>query len=622
MTTTTRPDPAVHEINPGDRVKICDYQNGMGLNDKLATVTTSNKSGYYLKVDGMKAIVHLSNLEGAKCLIKLTSVQESGQGLPLQELPQVSSSKDSQKKTSFAQKFFNSDTPELSTMETSAPKRGRGRPKKPVLSEAEVSISSPPALPASPSPSKETAEAKTTLETASPLSSQELSELTPTTGRSKMSPAYSQSTTGSTSDTSLNGLTSAGLTVNGLPLAAATLEAPTLERDCLFLESPGALGSGTSGANPPGQNRLEGQLKEIGSIGTGEVSNPEFLEASMGLPIGWTDPREKRTAMELLAAAAKLENAAKPSEISSIPKLQPSPSIELSTIPQIDPDFSKAWIYPEQIEEVSFTQIRESVDSEAIARYAELMQSELWDFERSPIPVLFEHENRYLIGDGHHRIEAARKIGADILCEIFPAVQIEDALIYSIKAIENTNHGLPLRPKDQRKRIVMFLDLLDAGKCSIALPEDYKEWSSRAIATYLNLPESGYRTIANIRKEREKPPEEPPIIKALKAQNPPPPSTRPASGGGSIATVDIEERPTIPSTPTNDTHDPTINTLPPTNGAHLSDQELEKLGLLTSLGRSINNVINLIEQIKDAELSRISEAIEVEKVRRLNLAKE
>ncbi|NJL90857.1 MAG: hypothetical protein HC916_14490 [Coleofasciculaceae cyanobacterium SM2_1_6] len=389
------------------------------------------------------------------------------------------------------------------------------------------------------------------------------------------------------------------------------MEAPILENDSLFLESPGALGEGILGNNPPGQTKLEGQLKQNGSIAPGEVSNPEFLEASMGLPVGWTDPRETATATELDQAIAPPATGEKPSEICLTPESPNSRSIESSittkqlgiTLPLSIP--KRLWISPREIEEVSFTQIRHAVDAEAIARYAELMRDNLWDFNREPLPVLFRHENRYLVGDGHHRIEAARKVGADIFCEIFTATQIEDALLYSIRAIENSNHGLPLRPKDQRKRIVMFLDLLDEGKIAIDLPDGYDLWSSRAIAAYLKLPESGYRTVASIRKERLKTTEEPwenwgttPDNDTTETTTPPP----------SIATVEITTSlPTILST----------DTPPPPEEPPLTDEEREELGLLTSLDQRVLSVINTIKTLENKHLVQLREAIENEEIRRL-----
>lgn len=583
----------IHEISKGDRVRIDGYQNGLGLNGKVATVTASNRSGYYLQVDGIAAIIHLTNLEGVQCLTKLTNLTSAQESVPDSsslELEPDLPSKGSPKTTTTAQKYSTSDTPELQTMATST-KSKRGKPPK--------STSSPPAPPASPSPSKATDSDNKTPETVSPKSKLRSSKSNPTTGRSKTSPDFSRSITETILDgQSSTGLTTAGTMSNGLLSAADTLEPPIADKDCLFLESPGALGEGISGTNPPGQTRLEGQLKTNGSIDSGEVSNPEFLEASLGLPVGWTDPQDDRTATELLAATEPLESAAKPSEISSIPESQPSQSIASSTT---NPTL---WISPEQLEEVSFTQIREAIDNEVITRYAELMQSDLWDFERIPLPVLFQHENRYLVGDGHHRIEAARKIGADILCEIFTATQIEEAILYSVTAIENNRHGLPLRPKDQRKRITMFLDLLDEGNISIALPEGYQEWSSRAISTYLRLPESGYRTIANIRKERERLPEEPILKQGKKPKNTAVEPLEPILE----TTASIEEMPQLSF------HSPTIS--PPSMQSEFTsfgDHEVET----DSHKVNVSQLVEALAWLSNDDIAQLTEAIESEKSRRL-----
>lgn len=73
-----------------------------------------------------------------------------------------------------------------------------------------------------------------------------------------------------------------------------------------------------------------------------------------------------------------------------------------------------------------------------------------------------------------------------------------------------------LRPRDQRRQIEEFLDELDSMTAQarkerfFASPKfsDYEKsryvgWSGRAIAKYLELPESGYKTTQKIMKERE-----------------------------------------------------------------------------------------------------------------------
>lgn len=604
-------------ISFGDRVHILTKDPQLAyLDNHLATITHSDRRGYYLQVDGMKPAVHLSNLQGMQCLNKLTSAQESVLGLPSQVYDPDLGWQDLPKSIPSAPKYSNSDTPESPTMVTSNNSRKRGRPRK-------ESTSLPPALPVNPSLTKETASAKTTPEIVYPTSEKSLNKLTPHTGRSRTSPAYSASTAGNTSENSSNGLTSAGMTVNGSLLAQDTLEAPILENDSLFLESPGALGEGILGNNPPGQTKLEGQLKQNGSIAIGEVSNPEFLEASLGLPIGWTDPQDDRTATELDQAIALSENAVKPLEISLTPELPNSQSIGSSTMPkQLDLTSKVRWVDLDQLEEVSYTQIRHSIDNEAIARYAELMRDNLWDFNREPLPVLFEHENRYLIGDGHHRIEAARKHKLKIKCEIFTAWSIEDALLYSIRAVENSSHGIPLRPKDQRKRITMFLDLLESEKVSIVPPEGYQEWSARAIAAYLKLPESGYRTVATIRRER--------LREAIEEETPPAIDTT----NDDTTNDDTTEATTPPpfskgeATPTivpvKITTPPPTNTPVETSAPTLGNLEEWEAGMLGRVERDSLKSISLLGKCDSHRLEGLAyavqalkDAIEAEETRRL-----
>jgi hypothetical protein len=107
-----------------------------------------------------------------------------------------------------------------------------------------------------------------------------------------------------TSATSLMNFGRAGTMRNGNVSAAPTLEVPGEGKDCLLLRSPGAL-SGNSNQRPPGKNKLETQLIQLGLITNSEVANPEFLEAGYNLPVGWTNPQEQRTALELAQVQAQ-----------------------------------------------------------------------------------------------------------------------------------------------------------------------------------------------------------------------------------------------------------------------------------------------------------------------------
>jgi hypothetical protein len=281
------------------------------------------------------------------------------------------------------------------------------------------------------------------------------------------------------------------------------------------------------------------------------------------------------------------------------------------------------WVSPDEIELVSATQIRAGVDAEAIARYTEIMEAGLWNFDRRPLPVLFAHEGRYLVGDGHHRIEAARKVGADIQCEIFTAAVVEDAILYSITAIENTNHGLPLRPKDQRKRIIMFLDLLESNTIRIDRPDGFDLWSSRAIATYLRLPESGYRTVASIRKDRElakelngKPPgaisQQP--KKLLEAIDPTPPLPfDPPTPLAKPLPWRIANHEPLPAEPLTKEKRTALKLEEQFSGGDATPT----IGLEVDLENTIDYTVRCLYRMTNAQIAELKEAIEQEEARRL-----
>ncbi|MBC1237567.1 hypothetical protein GNE10_10605 [Nostoc sp. 2RC] len=112
--------------------------------------------------------------------------------------------------------------------------------------------------------------------------------------------------------------------------AVPPLEVPTLENDFCWLESPGALSNGKG--RPPGQTKQEAQLKKLGILAPGEVCNPEFLESSYSLPLGWTDPQENRSALELIAEMGLSAIAAQPSVMPLIGESPPSLSSASPTL--------------------------------------------------------------------------------------------------------------------------------------------------------------------------------------------------------------------------------------------------------------------------------------------------
>ncbi|MEW5857366.1 MAG: hypothetical protein AB1861_08295, partial [Cyanobacteriota bacterium] len=134
-------------------------------------------------------------------------------------------------------------------------------------------------------------------------------------------------------------------------------------------------------------------------------------------------------------------------------------------------------------------------------------------------------------GDCHHRTSAAVLADVEwVLYDVRPGTKI-DAILYSCSA--NSGHGLPLTPKDQRKRIELLLDTIQtlSPEASLAkikgIPDlSAKEleraeqrfessiglldaerslavWSSYIIAKYLGLTQSQARTVQNILAERE-----------------------------------------------------------------------------------------------------------------------
>ena len=185
--------------------------------------------------------------------------------------------------------------------------------------EAEELASSQQVLPANHLLKMEIDSLPKTIETVSPQSLPPSINCNPNLQSSKTLPACStaQNDQEAANFISLESLTNfprAGTMSNGRLSALPTLERPGVGKDYLLLRSPGAL-SGNSSQRPPGKNKLETQLIQLGLITSSEVANPEFLEAGYNLPVGWTNPQENRTALELAQVQAQQLPIAPSSEL-------------------------------------------------------------------------------------------------------------------------------------------------------------------------------------------------------------------------------------------------------------------------------------------------------------------
>ncbi|OBQ39808.1 MAG: hypothetical protein AN485_05560 [Anabaena sp. MDT14b] len=189
--------------------------------------------------------------------------------------------------------------------------------------------------PVSPSPSTVNDWEQGMNETVSPQCWKLLPESSPNSSVSKTLPDYLPAPTtqdnhqGHILEVRSQPLTATGTMRNGFVYVQDTLPPPSLENDYFWLESPGALSS-TGQSRPPGQTKLEAQLKKLGLLPKGEVLNPVILSEWYDIPPSWLDPWESRP------ATALLESKDRQQEIFLIPELPPSELIEFNTL-QLSP---------------------------------------------------------------------------------------------------------------------------------------------------------------------------------------------------------------------------------------------------------------------------------------------
>jgi hypothetical protein len=116
------------------------------------------------------------------------------------------------------------------------------------------------------------------------------------------------------------------------------------------------------------------------------------------------------------------------------------------------------------------SQARVKVHTSVVCQYAEAMREQLSEGGlQFPPVVLFSDEQQHWIGDGFHRVLAARQAElTEILAEVRPGNQ-RDALLYCITS--NQTHGLPRTNADKRRAVGLLLR-----------DQEWSQWSDREIA--------------------------------------------------------------------------------------------------------------------------------------------
>jgi ParB-like nuclease domain len=129
------------------------------------------------------------------------------------------------------------------------------------------------------------------------------------------------------------------------------------------------------------------------------------------------------------------------------------------------------------------TQVRVRLDPAVMDDYAEAMT----EGATFPPVVLFSEGDLYWIGDGYHRIAAARKVGfTTITAEVGEGGQRE-TLLYACSA--NASHGLRRTNADKRKAVETMLQ-----------DEEWGQWSNYQIAKHCGVGEFLVRSLRPSRR--------------------------------------------------------------------------------------------------------------------------
>jgi hypothetical protein len=102
-----------------------------------------------------------------------------------------------------------------------------------------------------------------------------------------------------------------------------------------------------------------------------------------------------------------------------------------------------------------------------------------------PPVVVFYDGSDYWLGDGFHRVEAARKINRDTILAEIKAGTARDAILYGIGA--NAAHGLRRTQADKRRAVERLLK-----------DPEWARWSDRKIAEAAKV---DHKTVGTIRRE-------------------------------------------------------------------------------------------------------------------------
>lgn len=291
---------------------------------------------------------------------------------------------------------------------------------------------------------------------------------------------------------------------------ARKLEQRNLAPD--FLQLPTLLALHGKNSRPAGTTVCDRTARKLGIIRDSQLLSIEAMAMISGFPQYWL----KCLLGSNLALNLDDSQADSSTDLPSSPNKPRSHSTESNTCIPLLP--GKQWLDPSLIILKDGTQSRDvdalyETDVRTVQQYAEAMTEDLWEWERHPLPIAFLSESgKVYASDCHHRVSAAVLAKKKIFVDLRPG-ELIDAILHSCKS--NTAHGLPLRPKDQRKRIELFLDALSKldevrSRSLFSTVPNISEierkngnWSARVIAKYLKLTESGYRTIINIMSERD-----------------------------------------------------------------------------------------------------------------------